>query len=369
MKLFKNKYRGSGIPTSEGMEGKAVSVNAAKVLDLLEHCPVAKQTELHDHHALAAELGIARLYIKDERERMGLGSFKSTGAAYVIALAASQAIEASDFTLETATPEQLRTLLPNETYICSTAGNHGLSIAAGARVFGAKAVIYLSDSVPEVFAERLKGYGAEVVRHGESYEDSFYAARARAEQEGWTMLSDTSWPGYTEIPTQIMEGYLIVSSETVKQLEDEPMPTHIMLQAGVGGVAASATAYFRDQWKDVPMIVIAEPDAAPALMDSVEAGKPIEATGPVSSMGRLDCKEPSHVALGCLSREVDWFVTLSDEAVESTTDWLAAAGIASTPSATAGLAVVQQSKAGDEVREQLGLDENSRVLVIITERA
>ena len=369
MRLLQNNYRGTGIPTSEGMEEKSVSVDAAKVMDLLQHCPAAKPTELHDHHALAADLGIGRLYIKDERERMGLGSFKSTGAAYVIALAASEAIESADFTLESATPDQLKTLLPNETYICSTAGNHGLSIAAGARVFGAKAVIYLSSSVPETFAERLKDYGADVVRHGESYEDSFHGALARAEKEGWTMLSDTSWPGYTEIPTQIMEGYLIVSSETVKQLADQPTPTHIFLQAGVGGVAGSATAYFRDQWKDEPMIVIAEPEAAPALIESVAAGKPIEAKGPVSSMGRLDCKEPSHVALACLSKEADWFVTLSDEQVEATTDWLKAAGIASTPSATAGLAVVQQSQPGDETRQALGLDENSRVLVIITERA
>ena len=86
-------------------------------------------------------------------------------------------------------------------------------------------------------------------------------------------------------------------------------------------------------------------------------------------MGRLDCKEPSHVALGCLSKQADWFVTISDEQVEATTGWLTAAGIESTPSATAGLAVVQQSQAGDEVRQQLGIDENSRVLVIITERA
>lgn len=369
MELLHNSFRGTGITPLEGMADKHVSVDAAKVMDLLQHCPAAKQTELHDHHELASELGIDRLYIKDERARMGLGSFKSTGAAYVIALAASKAIENSPFTLETATPEQLKTLLPNETYICSTAGNHGLSIAAGARVFGAKAVIYLSSSVPETFAERLTGYGADVVRHGESYEDSFYGALARAEKEGWTMLSDTSWPGYTEIPTQIMEGYLIVSSEIVKQLADQPTPTHIFLQAGVGGVAASATAYFRDQWGDEPMIVIVEPEAAPALIDSIKVGKPIEAKGPVSSMGRLDCKEPSHVALGCLSREADWFITLSDEQVESTTDWLTAAGIASTPSATAGLAVVQQSQVGDEVRTQLGLSENSCVLVIITERA
>ena len=367
MKLLRNPLRGQGIEQTAEMSLQQVSVDAAKVMDLLQHCPVAKPTPLH---ILNSELGISQLYIKDERDRMGLGSFKALGAAYVIALAASNEIEATpNIAIETITPEQLSKTLNGRTYVCASAGNHGLSVAAGARVFGAQAIIYLSKTVPESFAERLRAYGSEVVRAGDNYEESMAAAAAKADESGWVLLSDSSWPGYTDIPTQVMEGYLVVAAETCQQLKDQAPPTHIFLQAGVGGIAAAATAYFRQQWGDDPTIVIVEPDAAPAIIDSIQAGKPIISEGPVSTMGRLDCKEPSHIALGCLSREADFFVTLSDSEVQETTDWLAAAGISSTPSATAGLAVVQQSTSGDSVRTELAIDENSRVLVMVTEQA
>lgn len=372
MRILRNPLRGQGIEQTAEMSLQQVSVDAAKVMDLLQHCPVAKQTPLHifNNTPLANDLKISQLYIKDERDRMGLGSFKALGAAYVIALAAANKIDASPIvSRETISPEQLGQTLEGQTYVCASAGNHGLSVAAGARVFGAKAVIYLSETVPESFAARLRDYGAEVVRAGDNYEASMSAAAAKADESDWILLSDSSWPGYTELPTQVMEGYLVVPAETCQQLSNHEPPTHIFLQAGVGGIAAAATAYFRQYWGDVPTIVIAEPEAAPAVMSSVEAGKPIVSEGPVSNMGRLDCKEPSHIALGCLSREADFFVTLNDTEVQETTDWLAVGGIASTPSATAGMSVVQQSIANDSIRAELGISEESRVLVLITEQA
>lgn len=405
MRLLHNPLRGQGLEQTAEMSAQQVSIDATKVMELLQHCPVAELTPLHvfkhslegedasddmnstdisqrahnakdnissleTSHSLTRELGIDQLYIKDERNRMGLGSFKALGASYVIALAASDKIAAlPNISLKSITPEQLSKVLNGQTYICASAGNHGLSVAAGARIFGAKAIIYLSETVPETFAERLRGYGADVVRAGDNYEASMAAAAVNAEETDGVLLSDSSWPGYTDLPTKVMEGYLVIPAETCLQLKDENQPTHIFLQAGVGGIAASATAYFRQQWGDKPTIVIVEPDAAPAVIDSIEAGKPIVSQGPVSNMGRLDCKEPSHIALGCLSREADFFVTISDGEVLETTAWLAAKGMASTPSATAGLAVVQQSVSGDSIRTELGIDEKSRVLVIVTEQA
>jgi len=117
------------------------------------------------------------------------------------------------------------------------------------------------------------------------------------------------------------------------------------------------------------VIVVVEPEAAPAIIDSVKAGKPVISEGPVSNMGRLDCKEPSHIALGCLSREADFFVTLSDAEALEATQWLTTQGIHATPSATAGLAAVYHSKSGDTFREAIGLNESSRVLALITEQA
>jgi diaminopropionate ammonia-lyase len=372
MELVNNPLRRHGLHTPAELTDKQVSTNAAKVLDLLQHCPVAQQTPLIDSPEIAGALGVGKVYLKDERERMGLGSFKASGAAYVIASAAAEIIQADpDMSLDNISAKQLHHCLNGKTYVCASAGNHGLSVAAGAKVFGARAVIYLSETVPESFAERLRSYDAEVVRAGAHYEASMAAAAARAADEGWILLSDSSWPGYTSIPTQVMEGYLVVAAEICQQIPHDPqhIPTHIFLQAGVGGIAAATTAYLRREWGDEPVIVVVEPDAAPALTESIKAGKPVLTSGPASDMGRLDCKEPSQIALHCLAREADWFVTISDARVLATVDWLNTQGISTTSSAAAGLAVVQQSRDNEALRARLGLTADSRILAIITEQA
>lgn len=370
MQLLKNPHRGYGLSLSSEMQAKRISVDADTVRALLRYCPINQATPLLELQAYAAELGVERLYLKDERERMGLGSFKATGAAYVIASAAIKEIEKNPgIRIETLHSDELKQVLNGHTYISSSAGNHGLSIAAGARIFGARAVIYLAQNVAEAFAERLRGYGAEVVREGEDYEQSMAAAIRRAEIESWTLLSDSSWPGYTDIPGQVMEGYLLVAAEICEQLQDKALPTHVFLQAGVGGLAAAMTAYFRKQWGDAPIIVVVEPDAAPALYASVEAGKAVLTQGPASVMGRLDCKAPSHLALAELSRQADWFVTLTDARVNEAVTSLNKQGIDSTASGVAGIAVLQQSCAGDEVREKLGISGECRILAIITEKS
>ena len=116
------------------------------------------------------------------------------------------------------------------------------------------------------------------------------------------------------------------------------MPTHVLLQAGVGGMAAAVAAHARRIWGDTPIIIVVEPDAAPALIESVRAGEIVTTEGPVSAMGRLDCKTPSMIALAGLARDADLFVTISEAEAESAVERLAAQGIATTPSGAAGLA-------------------------------
>ena len=141
--------------------------------------------------------------MKDERGRMKLGSFKALGAAYVIARDAS--IRGAD---------DIHAALRGVTYVTASAGNHGLSVAAGARVFGADAVVFLAATVPEAFADRLRRQGAHVSSvTGDTYEASMAAAQRAASENGWVLLSDSSWPGYTEIPAQVMEGYLAMAAE------------------------------------------------------------------------------------------------------------------------------------------------------------
>ena len=361
MKLSANSFRGgghasrSGFDVSAGEDRRQISTDADAVRALLERCPKAHETPLRDSPELARCAGVAGVLVKDERGRMGLGSFKALGAAYVIAREAA-AREAAD----------MGQALDGVTYVAASAGNHGLSVAAGARVFGARAVIYLADTVPEIFAERLRAKGAEVVRAGSDYEASLAAAMDAGRANGWILLSDSSWPGYTEIPYRVMEGYLAMAAEAAEQIAGlGAAPSHIFLQAGVGGLAAAAAAFARKVWGDDPTIIVVEPEAAPALQASIAAGRMARGDGPVSCMGRLDCKEPSLLALAALSRDADWFATISEAEAQEAMPVLAEAGLATTPSGGAGLAcLLALDEAG---RGQLGLNVASRVFAYLSE--
>ena len=324
MRVLDNPLRGKGLPSDEGMAEGEISLDMAGARALYARCPVAMETPLVSLDAVASELGIAALHAKDERQRMGLGSFKALGAAYALA---KEAVAAGG------EPE---TALAGRTYVSASAGNHGISLAAGAKLFGARAVVYLSNTVPESFAERLRGMGADVRRAGEDYAESLTAAMADGAAQGWHLLSDTSWEGYTKAPRDIMEGYLTMGGEAGEQMPEPP--THVFLQAGVGGMAIGGAASARLIWGDAVKLVVVEPDAAPALFASIEAGKPVLAPGPVSCMGRLDCKEPSHLALKYLARETDAFVLVSEDEGRAAAERLGAAGMPTTPSGAGGFA-------------------------------
>ncbi len=314
------------------------SIDANRPLHLLARCPDYKETPLH-HRQIEPIKG--EVFIKDERDRMGLGSFKALGAAYVIAHLAQEKN------------------VVDTTFVTASAGNHGLSVAAGAKVFGAHSVVYLSHTVPETFAEKLRLQGAKVCREGGDYEAAMSAAAKAATVNGWVLLSDSSWQGYTELPHRLMEGYLVMAAETVKQME--LAPTHIFLQAGVGGLAAACAAFFRLAWADQPNITVVEPEAAPALHNAIQAGNIVSVEGPVSSMGRLDCKEASMIALNGLARDADRFVLLHDDEVESVMPVLDELGLATTPSGGAGLAAALLGK--------VDLPSDARILVILSEEA
>ncbi|MEM8754458.1 MAG: pyridoxal-phosphate dependent enzyme, partial [Pseudomonadota bacterium] len=247
------------------------------------------------------------------------------------------------------------------TYATASAGNHGLSVAAGARVFGAKAAIFVADTVPEDFARRLEDKGATVIRAGADYEAAMAAAAARAAEDGWRLLSDSSWPGYFDPPRRVMEGYLAMAAEAAEAMDGPP--THVLLQAGVGGMAAAVAAFVRRRWGDAPRVVVVEPEAAPALFASIEAGAPQTTTGPVSAMGRLDCKEPSLIALKGLARDADEFALIGEEEADAILAPLAAEGLATTPSGGAGLAPLLST----EARKALGLGDGARVFAVISE--
>lgn len=343
--VMRNPHRGGG---KLAENAPFPSTNVRRVGALLAQCPSAGETPMIEATSLAP---VERMWIKDERSRMNLGSFKALGAAYVIAR------DAVDAKGEAPGPQSLS----GRTYVTASAGNHGLSVAAGARAFGAQAVVFIADTVPESFAQRLRAQNAQVVRHGADYAASMEGASAAAKENNWTLLSDSSWDGYTEVPYILMEGYLQMADEAVRQCDR--VPTHVFLQAGVGGLAGAVAALVRDRWGDEPTVVVVEPDAAPALMKSTEAGKAVFADGPDSIMGRLDCKEPSLIALNGLARDADYFVTVTDDEVAKLLPNMQAAGLETTASGGAGVAAAMLAS----IRDQVGMDGASRVLCFLSE--
>jgi len=347
MRIVTNPHRGKGLdhPALAALPWPAH--DASRALALIARCPRAGATPLTAAPELAAQAGVGALWIKDESARMGLGSFKALGAAHVIARDAEAGRAAGRI------------------YVAATAGNHGLSVAAGAAAFGATARIFIAETVPESFAERLRELGAEVVRAGAVYEESLEAAMEAAKAPGAELLSDTSWDAYVERPHVLMEGYLIFMAEIGGQI-DRP-PTHIFLQAGVGGLACAGAAWARANWGrsaggDGPIITVVEPEVAPALVASIEAGGPVVTEGPASDMGRLDCKEPSWIALKGLARDADHFVTLSEAEAAAGLARVEAAGFPSSTSGAAGLIALLE--AGDRIP---GLGPDARVLAILSE--
>lgn len=348
MTIIKNPFRGTtSFPLPDDTPFPSVDVD--NPLTLLAQCPAHKQTPFLDASQIATEAGVAEVFIKDERGRMGLGSFKALGAAYVIAHEAHKTGAAD-----------MSKALEGRTFVTASAGNHGMSVAAGAKIFGADAIIYLSNTVPKAFGKRLEEKGATVRFVGDDYEQSMAAAMQEAEQNSLTLLSDSSWDGYYNSPYRLMEGYQVLMAEAVSQVHSPP--THIFLQAGVGGLASAAAAYARHAWGDTPTIIVVEPDAAPALQAAIEAGKFVETSGPVSNMGRLDCKEASLIALKGLARDADFFMTISDEAANSVVDTLMKQGIESTPSGIAGIAGLFHKDAKD-----VGLNNGSIVMTVVSE--
>jgi len=354
--ILANPLRGRGLVSEIGMADGNIETDVSAAAALFAQCPVHHGTPLHQFGNLADMFGVGELWLKLEETRMGLGSFKALGAAHAIAKLAAKRANIND-------PQAMKTALAGETFICASAGNHGLSVAAGAAIFGAKAVVLLAETVPEEFAVLLRERKAEVIRAGADYEESMAASKQLAAEKGWNLLSDGSWKGYSRPARDVMEGYLIMAHEVADNIPTPP--SHVFLQAGVGGLAAACAAGARERWGQGVKIIVVEPEAAPALMESVRAGKCVDTQGPESSMGRLDCKTPSHLALKYLAREADFFVTLDDERVDETVALLAKNQISSSPSGAAGVGALHHL----HDLSAFELNKSSKVLCYISEGA
>jgi len=358
-----------------------------------EHRP----TPLISLPTLAAQLGVGAISIKDEGARLGLRSFKALGGAYaVIRLVHERAMRdglavrvqdlprsrsgsleiPADLEERAATPQgtAFSEVAKGMTFACATDGNHGQSVAAGARLVGARAVIFVHQGVSQLRRDAIARFGAEVREVRGSYDNAVGEALAQAQAHGWTLLSDTSWPGYEDIPMLVMQGYTLMTHELADQL-DVP-PTHVFLQAGVGGFAAALAVSMAERWgAETPRFIVVEPDRAACLLASARQGRRVRIEpGEETLMSMLECYEPSLTAWELLHPLTSAFVAVTDAQAVGAMRTLALKlpaeeTVLAGESGAAGLAGLLTLSGDAVARRELALDESSRVLLVNTESA
>jgi diaminopropionate ammonia-lyase len=334
-------------------------------------------TALHALPNLARKLGISALYYKDESTRFGLKSFKALGGAYAVFRLIQKAV-ALQHNGHLPSPQEILSgryadIISKMTVTCATDGNHGRSVAWGAKLFGCRCVIYIHATVSEGRRAAIAFYGAEVIRVQGNYDDSVHHAASEAAKNGWTVVSDTTYEGYRDIPIDVMHGYGVMSREIVKQLHDAP-PTHVLVQAGVGALAASVCATFWQKWgASRPKFIIIEPEHADCFFQSGQVGHPVIVTGDLETvMAGLACGEVSPVAWDILKNGIDCYATLADKfALEGMRVLANPVGddpkIVSGETGSTGLGLLMAAHENTVAWNTLGLGPESRVLMIGSE--
>src|ERR1700683_949654 len=210
----------------DAQHSETLSVAAAEEAErFLRHRENHAVTPLRALPALARELGVGAIYIKDEGLRLGLGSFKALGGSYAfIRLVLDAASERLGRAVDVATLQtpDVRAIAADMTFACATDGNHGRSVAQGAKLVGARAVVFVHSGVSQERVAAIASFGAEMVRVAGSYDDSVEEAARVADKNGWAIVSDTSWPGYERIPALVMQGYTAMVREALRQLPEPP---------------------------------------------------------------------------------------------------------------------------------------------------
>lgn len=322
---------------------------------------------------LSAALGIAGLLYKDESKRLGLGSFKALGGSYaVLMLAANKIRERYGKTVSLAEIRsgKLTELLGDLTVVTATDGNHGRSVAWGAQMAGCKCRIYIHAEVSEGRKTAMEAFGAEVIRVDGNYDHSLSVCASEAAANGWFIVSDTSYDGYMTVPRDVMAGYSLMASEIAEQTRTAPPPTHVFVQAGVGGLAAAVLARLWQIYGDArPHFVIVEPDRAACVMESARQDRPMQvAIEEETMMAGLSCGEVSLLAWDVLALGASDFITIGEDQVGPAMRLLASGKAGGGPiiageSAVPGLVGVIGVARNPALRDQIGLTADSRVLV------
>lgn len=333
-------------------------------------------TPLYSLPGLARELGVKEVKIKDESVRSELGSFKALGAPIALVRLILRTFPDSNLDPRRLLAGDYKDTLAKFVVISATDGNHGKGLAAAAQDIGCRCVIVLHANVSVEREEAIAAYGAEIVRIAGNYDESVEHAAALASQNNWIVVSDTSYEGYETIPRDVMQGYGTIASEIIDAMEADKEFTHVLLQGGVGGLAAGIISYFWEFYGSKrPTFIVVEPEQADCLFQSALEGKAAKATGSVDSvMAGLACGETSPLAWKFLQPTVDFFMTITDDEAVASMRRLAVENGADIPvvageSAVAGLSALKQISQSSSLAADLGIDANSRVLLISTEGA
>lgn len=332
-------------------------------------------TPLVSLKTLAKQIGVGEVLYKHEGPRFGLGSFKALGGAYAALRVLQREISkrlGTEVRLSDIREGKYRDEVAKITLVSATDGNHGRSLAWGCQRFGAPCRIYIHAEVSEGRAEAMRDLGAEVIRIAGDYDESVVLAKSEAKANGWFVVSDTSWPGYSLPPRDVMAGYGVMTREICEALDQAP--THVFLQGGVGGLAAGVAAALRQYWgAESPRVIIVEPELAACLFESAKAGAATSvAIAEETIMAGLSCGEPSPLAWEIIEEEATDFLTIPESVVAPAVRLLARplpgdTALEAGESAVAGLAALIMARADDDVSALLGLDGESRVLLIGSE--
>lgn len=339
-------------------EALVVSIASARAaLAEVRRWPGYQQTPLRALDPWARDLGLGQILYKDESTRLEQGSFKILGGAYAATVKLRETGASPDTTL-----------------CCATDGNHGRSVAFAARRFGCKCVVFMHERAPTAKAAAITALGARVVLVQGTYDDSIRHAHAVAEKEGWLLVPDTSEDELDPTTRLVMQGYGVMVLEIMEQLGNNAPPTHVMLQGGVGGLAAAVSGLFAELFgAHRPKVIVVEPESAACLLESALRLKPSKVDGDlVTAMEMLSAGEASPVAWPILQRRADVFLAIDDAAATGVARNLSAGGgvtptINAGVSGAAGLAGLSEVMKIPALAAALRLDAGSRVLVFGTE--
>ena len=354
-----------------------------EVMDFHKSFPMYSETPLRDMKNLAGELGLGRIYVKDESYRFGLNAFKVLGGSYAIGnyLAKKLGKSITEMPYNVLVSDNVREELGEMVFVTATDGNHGRGVAWTANQLKQKSVVLMPKGSSLERLENIRAEGADASITDLNYDDAVRKANSIAEENGWVMVQDTAWAGYEDIPTWIIQGYSTMGYEAFEQLKaiGEEKPTHIFLQAGVGSMAAAITGLFSSVYgEDRPIITIVEPNKADCLYRTAEAndGQLRVVSGDMDTiMAGLACGEPCTIGWEILKDYADFFI--------SCPDFTAAEGmrmmgnpprgdekVISGESGAATLGCVAEIMTNENLawmREKLQLNQSSRVLFFSTE--